>query len=111
RYPTGVCLLEYKGKVISEREEYTSRSKYLFGVSAKKTIDGAGRSNTARYINHSCHPNAEVEIFKGRIWIMAKKKIRAGEEICYDYGREYWDEHIGPRGCRCLKCKTKSPRA
>ncbi|MFA5000686.1 MAG: SET domain-containing protein [Candidatus Paceibacterota bacterium] len=105
--PKGVCLIEYKGRQISEKEEYTSRSKYLFEVNKKKTIDGQARSNTARYINHSCRPNAEIEIKKERVWVMSKRKIKAGEEICYDYGKEYWDEHIKPIGCRCLKCQAR----
>jgi len=105
--PKGVCLLEYKGRQISEREEYTSNSKYLFGVTAKKTIDGQARSNTARYINHSCRPNAEIEIKKERVWVFSKRKIKKGEEICYDYGQEYWNEHIKPIGCRCLKCQAR----
>lgn len=105
--PKGVCLIEYKGRQISEKEEYTSKSKYLFEINSKKTIDGAARTNTARYINHSCRPNAEIEIKKGRIFVMAKRKIKMGEEINYDYGEEYWDEHIKPIGCRCLKCAEK----
>lgn len=103
--PKGACLIEYKGRLISEKEEYTSKSKYLFEINSKKTIDGTARTNTARYINHSCRPNAEIEIKKGRIFVMAKRQIKLGEEINYDYGEEYWDEHIKPIGCRCLKCQ------
>ncbi len=105
--PKGACLIEYKGRKISEKEEYTSKSKYLFQINSKKTIDGTARTNTARYINHSCRPNAEIEIKKGRVFVMAKRKIKLGEEINYDYGEEYWDEHIKPKGCRCLKCQEK----
>jgi len=104
--PKGACIIEYKGRVISHEEEYTSRSKYLFEINSKKTIDGQARSNTARYINHSCRPNAEPEIIKGKVLIMAKRKIKAGEEILYNYGKEYWEEHIKPKGCRCPKCTT-----
>jgi uncharacterized protein len=103
--PKGVCFIEYVGRLIKGEEEYTSNSKYLFEVHARKTIDGRDRSNTARYINHSCRPNAEPIIHKGRVFIFTTKKIKAGEEICYDYGKEYWDDHIKPHGCRCLKCK------
>lgn len=103
--PKGVCLLEYKGRRISEKEEYTSRSKYLFGVTKKKTIDGATRSNTARYINHSCRPNTEIKIKNERVWVFSRRKIKPGEEISYDYGKEYWNEHIKPKGCHCLKCQ------
>ncbi len=103
--PKGACLIEYVGRTLSEEESTTSRSKYLFEVSARKTIDGAARSNTARYINHSCRPNCEPEIHQGRVFILSRRAIKAGEELGYDYGREYWDEHIKPHGCKCTKCQ------
>lgn len=102
--PRGSCIVEYVGRVIKGEEEYTSTSKYLYEISSRKTIDGRARSNIARYANHSCHPNAVDEIRKGRVFIMAKKNIKKGEEICYDYGKEYWNEHIKKRGCKCTKC-------
>ena len=104
--PKGVCLIEYFGRVLSEEEQYTSRSKYLFEINSKITIDGRARENIARYINHSCKPNSEVEIKKGKVYIFSIKKIKAGEEICYDYGKEYFDTHIRKGGCRCFKCKN-----
>ncbi len=106
--PKGVCIIEYVGRLISEKEEYTSNSKYLFSITSKKTIDGTERSNTARYINHSCKPNAEANIHKGRVFIMSIKKINAGDEITYDYGKEYVNEHIKPIGCKCVKCKNSN---
>ncbi len=106
--PKGVCFIEYVGRVIKGEEEYTSKSKYLFEVHSRKTIDGRARSNTARYINHSCRPNAEPETRKGRVFIFSKRNIQPGEEICYDYGKEYWNKHIKPLGCRCVKCNEKS---
>jgi SET domain-containing protein len=105
--PKGVCFIEYFGRVIKGEEEYTSRSKYLFEVHSRKTIDGRQRDNTARYINHSCRPNAEPDTHKGRVFIFTKRKIKAGEEITYDYGKEYWEDHIGPDYCRCPKCTEK----
>lgn len=102
--PKGMCIIEYVGRDISGPEEYTSNSKYLFEISSRKTIDGRARSNTARYINHSCRPNAEPEIKKGRVFIFSRKKIEAGAEIVYDYGKSYWNDHIKPYGCRCPKC-------
>ncbi len=102
--PKGVCIIEYFGRVISEEEEYTSNSKYLFEINSKTTIDGTIKTNIARYINHSCRPNAEPEIRKGRIFIMSKRSIKEGEEITYDYGKEYWNHHIKPYGCKCPKC-------
>lgn len=106
-YKRGERIIEYVGRTISREEEYTSRSKYLFEVSARKTIDGTSRTNIARYINHSCSPNCEPEIERGRIYIDAIKAIKPGEEFTYDYGEEYFDEHIKPNGCRCVSCKAK----
>lgn len=103
----GTCIIEYVGRQIQGQEEYTSTSKYLFEVNARMTIDGRDRSNTARYINHSCRPNCETETYKRRVYIFAYKNIKAGEELTYDYGKEYWTEHIKPLGCRCLKCQEK----
>lgn len=102
--PPNKFLIEYFGREISEDEKYTSKSKYLFEISSKITIDGTMRENTARYINHSCRPNCEVEIKKGKILIYSKKNIKAGDELGYDYGKEFWNAHIKPLGCKCIKC-------
>jgi len=105
--PKGVCVIEYTGRTLSEEEELTSRSRYLFEVTKKKTIDGWNKRNTARYINHSCKPNCEVEIRKTRIFVMAKRTIEPGEELGYDYGKIYFNSFIKPIGCRCLKCMSE----
>jgi hypothetical protein len=102
--PKGACIVEYTGRVLEPGEEFTARSKYLFEVSAKKTIDGSPRWNIARYINHSCRPNSEPEIHKGRVFIFAKRAIKPGEELAYNYGKDYFDNFIKPHGCRCVKC-------
>ena len=101
----GACVIEYTGKVLTKKEEETSNSLYLFEVSKNKTIDGATRANTARYINHSCRPNCEIDIYKGRVYVMARRAIKVGEELSYDYDKEYFNSYIKPKGCRCPKCK------
>lgn len=102
--PKGACVIEYIGKELTDEEYQKSNSLYIFEVSKKKTIDGAMRENTARYVNHSCRPNCEIDIIKGRVYIMAKRNIKVGEEISYDYDTEYFDAYIKPKGCKCLKC-------
>jgi SET domain-containing protein len=102
--PKGACVIEYWGRPLTPEEETTSRSKYLFALSERRTIDGAPRENLARYINHSCRPNCEPIIRNRRVFIFAKRNIRPGEELSYDYGKEYFDSHIKPLGCRCAKC-------
>jgi SET domain-containing protein len=112
----GKRIIEYTGPLIPNEEVDKRRGKYFFGVNTKWTIDGSPRSNVARYINHSCKPNAEALISGRRVWIWSRKNIKAGEEIAYDYGKEYFDDIIKPMGCRCEKCgskpnKPKTPRA
>lgn len=111
----GKRIIEYTGPLIPNEEVDKRRGKYFFGVNTKWTIDGSPRSNVARYINHSCKPNAEALISGQRVWIWSRKNIKAGEEIAYDYGKEYFDDIIKPMGCRCEKCgskpkKPKTPR-
>jgi len=103
--PKGACIIEYVGRVISKEEEYTSNSRYLFEVNSRMTLDGKPKWNKAGYINHSCRPNAEPEIRNKRIFIMAKRTINEGEEIVYDYGKEYFDDYFSKGRCRCEKCK------
>lgn len=101
--PKGACIIEYVGRRVSPEEEETSKSRYLFEIRKGNTIDGKPKWNKAGYINHSCRPNAETTIHKQRVFILAIKNIKAGEEITYDYGKEYVDEFIKPYGCRCPK--------
>jgi len=101
----GTHIVEYTGRTLAPGAEYKTRSKYLFRVSKKRVIDGASRSNLARYINHSCAPNCRAEGMRGRIVIVARRRIRPGEELTYHYGRPYFNNQIRPIGCRCLKCE------
>ena len=102
--PKNACIIEYQGRALSKEEELKSRSRYLFTVNKNITIEGADRSNTARYINHSCKPNAEATIYKNRIFIFSLRIIKEGEEITYDYGKEYFDEYMSKGRCRCNAC-------
>lgn len=98
-------IIEYVGPILNARESDERGGRYLFETNKNRFIDGTARSNTARYINHSCRPNCEVEIRRGRVFVYAKRAIKAGEELSYDYGKEYVDEYVKP--CRCEKCVGK----
>lgn len=102
--PKGACVIEYIGRPISEEAAARDNGKYLFTVARNKTIDGNIPANTARYINHSCRPNCEATGPSGKVFIFSTRRIKAGEELFYDYGKEYFDRHIKPKGCRCAKC-------
>jgi len=109
-FAKGATVVEYVGERIPSRKMASRVNRYLFSVNSRWDIDGSPRYNVARYANHSCHPNCEAVNRGGRIFIVAKRRIRPGEELTYDYGREYFDEFIRPRGCRCKKClKREGP--
>jgi SET domain-containing protein len=105
----GEFVIEYTGKMLAPEEvEKSTSNKYFFEIDKHWTVDGSGRENIARYANHSCRPNCEVRIYAKRIRIWAIKNIKPDDEITYDYGKEYFDEFIKPKGCRCEKCRKKS---
>ena len=108
KIPAGARIIEYTGPLISNEEvEKRKTGKYFFGVNQKWSIDGTPRSNHARYINHSCRPNAEALISERRVWIWSKKTIEPGEQVTYNYGAEYFNEHIKPEGCKCNQCAVE----
>jgi hypothetical protein len=110
RLRPGEFIAEYIGERITNTEADRRWSKYLFETSDRYTIDGATRDNVARYINHSCKPNARSEIVRGRVYIHAKTRIEPGEEITYHYGRNYFRSIIEPMGCRCALCHARTSR-
>mmetsp|Transcript_3807 Transcript_3807/g.5826 ORF Transcript_3807/g.5826 Transcript_3807/m.5826 type:complete len:250 (-) Transcript_3807:40-789(-) len=56
-----------------------------------------------RFLNHASPPDANVnpksihESYDGnpRVWFISNRDIRPGEELCFDYGDDYWleDDH------------------
>ena len=83
-----------------------SAHTFLFQLDDGGVIDARVRGNAARWINHSCDPNcATFEDDDGRVFIEAKRKIRPGEELSYDY-RLQIDGRLSKREraqytCRC----------
>ena len=106
--PKGACIVEYVGPILKGNAWLSRGNRYLFKVTEKRTIDGWHKKNKARFINHSCRPNCEIEIRNGRVFVLAKRKIRIGEELAYHYGKEYFDDVIKPMGCKCCKCSSLS---
>ena len=105
-------LVEYTGRKIRNKRADENPNRYLFELDNRWTIDGSPRTNLARYINHSCKPNAEAvhDEADNRIYIEAIANIRAGDEITYDYGEQHFEQYIEPAGCRCPKCLSRKAR-
>ncbi|HEX3099678.1 MAG TPA: SET domain-containing protein-lysine N-methyltransferase [Patescibacteria group bacterium] len=103
----GSFIIEYKGPLLSDDQVDAKGGKYLFALGKKWTIDGTSRENIARYINHSCvGTNCEPIQYALHIKIKAKRNIKPGEELFYDYGKEYFDAFIG-KHCNCAKHSKK----
>jgi SET domain-containing protein len=90
----GTVIIEYKGQRIDwdtalERHPHDPTQPnhtFYFSLDAGDVIDANVRGNSARWINHSCAPNCEAKEMQGRVFIHAKRAIKAGEELFYDYG-------------------------
>ncbi len=76
---------------------------YLFGLGdGSMVIDG---HSMTMFINHSCDANCETEEIDGRVYVMAIRHIKAGDEITYDYclydgGDEEANCNCGSVACR-----------
>ncbi|MGJ4898765.1 SET domain-containing protein [Bradyrhizobium oligotrophicum] len=107
----GTKIIRYFGPLLDSKkaDEDAIENKYLFELDKRWTIDGSIRENVARYINHSCKPNAESDVKprKKKIFIRAIKNIEPGEEINYDYGTDYFKAYLKPIGCKCDACEKK----
>jgi len=110
----GAFIVAYRGVRIghAEAERREARgARYIFELNSRWSIDGSSRRNLARYANHSCRPNAESALGKGKLILRAIRPIEAGDEITYDYGKDYFDLFIRPVGCQCVKCREQRPKA
>tara|TARA_B110000014_G_C19713005_1_gene372874 strand:+ start:80 stop:571 length:492 start_codon:yes stop_codon:yes gene_type:complete len=113
--PKGTKIIEYIGEKVTRSEgdrrsekrikKYLNSNKvgsvYIFELNSKYDIDGSFLYNKARYINHSCNPNCEVDIIDNKIWISSIKNIKRGEELNYDYGYEFDKEDYKDHPCKC----------
>ena len=98
----GTRLIEYVGERIDKAESLRrceADNKYIFALNEEHDLDGNVPWNPARRINHSCVANCDAELDGERIWIIANRDIRAGEEITFNYGFDLVDYRDHP--CRC----------
>jgi SET domain-containing protein len=110
----GTVIIEYRGQrttweAASERQSKDDpdpQHTFIFATNDGRVIDASRRGNAARWINHSCAPNCQTfEDDNGRVFIEARRTIRAGDELTYDYQLEL-DERITAKvraeyACRC----------
>jgi uncharacterized protein len=98
----GMLVIEYVGEIITKSqsaERCRQGNEYIFRLDDETDLDGNVAWNPARFLNHSCAPNCEAELIDGKIWIVALREIKVGEEITFDYGYDLEDYRQHP--CRC----------
>ena len=92
--PKGETVIEYVGEIISAQEAEDRHPHdpndpnhtFYFQIDEDRVIDALHGGNSARWINHSCSPNCKPVVEDGRVFIKAKKDIKQGDELNYDYG-------------------------
>ncbi len=115
----GERIVEYTGERISsdEADEQSPddagarrHHTFLFAVDDRVVIDGTLGGNDARFINHSCDPNCEVVITRGRVFIHALRDIPGGEELFYDYWYVTDESYTLEDLRRIYPCRCGSPK-
>jgi uncharacterized protein len=93
--PWGKKIKKYGGKFVDDKEaarRLRRGARAIMEVDEGLNIDGFDGGNGAAFINHNRKaPNCFLLREKGKIWIVAGiEGIEAGEELTYDYGRDYY---------------------
>lgn len=94
-------IAEYEGARISNAEanrRANRRRLRICAINNRWSLDGSRGGNGTHYINHSCEPNAYMQINSGHILFIALRDIQPGEEITIDYQSTL---HSNKKRCIC----------
>ncbi|XP_060607678.1 uncharacterized protein LOC132759835 [Ruditapes philippinarum] len=109
---SGDLITEYLGEVVSEQEfrrrmteEYSQECHhYCLNLDSGTVIDGYRMGNIARFVNHSCEPNCEMQKWNVNgtyhMCLFALKDIEPGDELVYDYNFQSFN-HDAQQTCKC----------
>ena len=105
-------IYEYIGEVINEGQfrkrmvQYDDEGVkhfYFMSLSKGEFVDATKKGNLGRFCNHSCNPNCYVDKWvvgeKLRMGIFAERKIKAGEELVFNYNVDRYGAN--PQPCYC----------
>ena len=97
---------EYTG-VVRKRKRKDQKNSYCFevavakGESTRYVIDAESQGNLSRFLNHSARPNlsSALALIDGfpHVIFYTKRFIAQGEQLCYDYGPDYWKKRVAPQ--------------
>jgi uncharacterized protein len=99
--PWGVKIIEFKGARISNAEaakRAANGATAIMEIGDNLNIDGFDRGNGAALINHGRRYANCCVLREGRkVWIIAGiEGVKAGEELTYDYGSDYYPRRRRP---------------
>ena len=102
RYRRGARIFDLRGRIYDHRVLWKrggtfADNCYRFGP---ETYLDPG-DGVARYVNHSCAPNAAVGKEKNRLFLFAADTIARGDEIVFDYSTILGDDDIWTMRCNC----------
>jgi len=96
----GSYVGEYTGIVRrNDRRYFESMNNYCYEYPVDDEIGrsfviDATQGNLTRFINHSSRPNLKpIHVFYGGYYhliFVALRPIQKGEQLCFDYGENYW---------------------
>jgi hypothetical protein len=106
--PEGTYLMEYRGERFSESDyferypdgqgRYVAEIEGFFPWNEATYLDAvdATKTNLARYMNSQEDANVvwkkqRVGPQAGKMFMYSSRDVCAGEELCFDYGEQYWD--------------------
>ncbi|EPR78142.1 SET domain containing protein [Spraguea lophii 42_110] len=113
--PAGTFIAEYVGIIVCKaysdilEKRYKKNniaSTYFFKIKEDMIVDATMYGNHARYINHSCTPNATACLDKERILIFSERDIYEDEEITIKYNlTEAYKNKGDVCNCQSEDCK------
>lgn len=127
---SGDFIFEYIGDVIDEArfrkrmiryDDEGVKHFYFMSLNKGEFIDATKKGNLGRFCNHSCNPNCYVDKWvvgdKLCMGIFAGRRIKAGEELVFNYNVDRYGANPQPCYCGEPNCtgyiggKTQTERA
>ena len=123
-------IFEYIGEVINEKhfrrrmqayDQEGIKHFYFMSLNKGEFVDATKKGNLGRFCNHSCNPNCYVDKWvvgdKLRMGIFTERRVKAGEELVFNYNVDRYGADPQPCYCNEPNCtgfiggKTQTERA
>lgn len=99
--PAKRLVIEYTGKIRTWGQTSKvpqAKSIYLACLKRGLSVDGQTGGSGAQLVNHSCDPSLKFKRARGRLFLVSRRKIKAGEEVTVHY---HYPAKLRRVPCRC----------